>query len=109
RYLVYLRREADGCVIGKRVSLARRAARWAPSTKRGRYAGKGDTDVEEQKPDEQAEAKKSTEAMQSSDQHKLRHIGKPGIESASGRDRSKGELPANFGTDEGPFDISEVA
>ena len=65
--------------------------------------------MEEQKPEEQAEAKKSTEAMQSSDQHKLRHIGKPGIESASGRDRSKGELPANFGTDEGPLDLSEVA
>ena len=65
--------------------------------------------MEEQKPDEQAEAKKSTEAMQSSDQQKLRHIGNPGIESASGRDRSKGELTANFGTDEGPLDLSEVA
>jgi hypothetical protein len=38
-----------------------------------------------------------------------RHIGQPGIESASGRDRSKGELPAGFGTDDGTIDISAVA
>jgi hypothetical protein len=70
---------------------------------------KGDMNVDEQKPKEQADAKKSAEATQSSDQHKLRHIGKPGIESASGRDRSKGELSRDFGTDEGPLDLSDVA
>ena len=65
--------------------------------------------MEKQKPEEQTDHKKSAGAMHSSDQRKLRHIAKPGIESASGRDRSKGELPANFGTDEGPLDLSEVA
>lgn len=36
-------------------------------------------------------------------------IGQPGIESASGRDRSKGELAPSFGTNEGTIDLSSVA
>jgi hypothetical protein len=65
--------------------------------------------VEEQNPEEQVSAGQPSQPMKTSDQQKPSRIGQPGIESASGRDRSKGELPATFGTDEGSIDLSEVA
>jgi hypothetical protein len=36
-------------------------------------------------------------------------IGKPGVESASGRDRSHDELPRNFGTNANDADVDSVA
>ncbi len=36
-------------------------------------------------------------------------IGEPGLESASGRDRARDELPRSLGTNQGPADVSDVA
>ena len=65
--------------------------------------------MEERNAEERVSGGQPTQPMKTSDQQKPTRIGQPGIESASGRDRSKGELPASFGSDEGSIDLSEVA
>jgi hypothetical protein len=62
-------------------------------------------DVDERTRNEKTSEQQSAQPKKGS----KRHIGQPGIESASGRDRSKGELPAGFGTDDGNIDTSAVA
>ena len=66
-------------------------------------------DVEESNRQERSTGEQPPRSMKDGDHQKRASIGQPGIESASGRDRSRGELPASFGTDEGSIDLSAVA
>ena len=49
------------------------------------------------------------DAIKRSEKKDRAGIGEPGLESASGRDRSHGELDGSFGTNQGPADVSHVA
>lgn len=49
------------------------------------------------------------DAIKRSEEMDRAGIGEPGLESASGRDRSHGELPGSLGTNQGPADVSDVA
>jgi len=48
------------------------------------------------------------ETIKRSEAHDREGIGEPGVESASGRDRSQGELPRQAGTNVNDVDISGV-
>jgi hypothetical protein len=65
--------------------------------------------VEDRQRDEQTSEGQAPQSMNAPETQQRTTIGQPGIASASGRDRSQGELPASFGTDQGSLDLSGVA